>query len=90
MNAVSFARDAIEEICVEGFEYGYDLSHYSDKQAPQRSDRITDKVYSLVQECYDNCLEILKRNESMLNEIAAKLLKKRTLLYEDLRDYRVI
>lgn len=89
-SAVYMARDAIETLCSEGFEYGYDLARYSEKQAHTRVDRITDRVYELVQECYANCLEILKRNKSLLDEIAAKLLEKRTLLYEDLKDYCVI
>ena len=89
-SATYLARDAIETLCVEGFEYGYDLPRYSEKQARQRVDRITDKVYSLLQECYNDCLDIFKRNKFLLDEIAAKLLEKRTLLYEDLKEYSSI
>ena len=84
-DATDMVRRAIELRCIEGFEYGYDLSRYSDKQAFQRMDRITDKVYSFIQDCYDNCVYILTRNSSLLDEIAVKLLEKRTLLHEDLK-----
>jgi len=89
-DATYVARQAIELRCTEGFEYGYDLPRYSEKQAYQRVDRITDKVYSLIQECYNDCCEILKRNKSLLDEIATKLLEKRTLLYEDLEVYNTV
>ena len=89
-DAIYIVRDVIETLCTEGFEYGYDLSRYSEKQAPQRVDRITDKVYSLIQECYNDCLEILKRNRTLLDEIASKLLEKRTLLYDDLKNYNTV
>lgn len=89
-DAAYTARRAIESRCTEGFDYGYDLSDYCDKQAYQRIDRITDRVYSLIQECYNTCLDILKRNKQLLDEIAAKLLEKRTLLYEDLVGYSTV
>lgn len=89
-NAAYIARKSIESRCTEGFDYGYDISDYFDKQAYQRIDRITDKVYSLIQECYDNCIEILRRNKSLLDEIATKLLEKKTLLYEDLKNYSTV
>ena len=89
-SAIYLAREAIETLCTEGFEYGYDLPRYSEKQAYTRVDRITNKAYELVQECYNNCVEILKKNKSILDEIATKLLNKRTLLYEDLNGYNIM
>lgn len=89
-DATYLIRDAVETLCVEGFDYGYDIAKYSDKQAVQRVDRITEKVYDLIREYYEACTEILKANRLLLDEIATELLEKRTLLYEDLEGYSIV
>ena len=78
------ARKAIEECLYSGFDYGYDMDKWETKQSLEKVARITEKVYQLLEETYEEAKEILKLNRAMLEEITAELINNRTLLYDDI------
>ena len=84
-DAVQIIRPAITRTCAVGFEYGHDHDlGFEFQQPPVLIDRINNKLYKIVEMCYNNALQILERNKELLEAIAAELQKRPALLSDDL------
>ncbi|MBP0989564.1 MAG: AAA family ATPase [Oscillospiraceae bacterium] len=76
-------RGAMTKNCAVGFGYGYDRHSYDNRQAWDRVESISRKLYDIIDDCYQKAMCILKSNVELLDAIASELQTRSALIADD-------
>ena len=82
--AIDMIRPAMTRNCAVGFEYGYDREGFEKRQAAVRLERISEKLYQIIETCYQNAIRILEQNRDLMEAIAKALQIEDALLSDDI------
>ena len=82
-DAIENLRLAVEKQLVFGFEYGYDFRRFDEKQARSRQDKVSDKIFSVLREWYDDTLNLIKQWRPVIEDLMTVLMKQKCLLRDD-------
>ena len=81
--AIQTLRLAVEKELVFGFEYGYDFRRFDEKQARCRQDKVSEKIFGVLKEWYDDTLNLMKQWRPVIEGLMTVLMKQKYLLRDD-------
>lgn len=82
-DAIQTLRIAVEKQLVFGFEYGYDFKRYYNKQAYTRQDKVSEKIFGVLKEWYDDTLNLMKQWRPVIEGLMTVLIKQKYLLRDE-------
>ena len=82
-DAIQTLRIAVEKQLVLGFEYGYDFKRFDDKQANTRQDKVSEKIFGVLKEWYDDTLNLMKQWRPVIEGLMTVLMKQKYLLRDE-------
>lgn len=84
--AIKLISESMEYRLSHGFNYGYYVSKYDERQSNFRLDMVVDKAYEVLEGSYNKAKMIIQENRQLVDEISSELIKNGTLLYDDIND----
>ena len=81
--AVQELRIAVEKLMAFGFEYGYDFRRHDEKQACARQEKVSDKIFAVLNEWYGETVEMIKDWRPVVEALMAGLIENKYLLRDD-------